>query len=58
MTAPRDGNEVRAEQVAQAAEAVAEAQAAADRQQTQSGAWLDAGLPANPSITQPGSEQD
>jgi hypothetical protein len=55
MSAPRSADEVYAEQVAQAAQAVERAVTTSAAQQASAGAWLTAGLPADSQAHPPGS---
>ena len=57
MTQPRTYDEVHAEQVAAASQAVANAAAASTRQQADGQTWLTSGLPADATVTQPGPHQ-
>jgi hypothetical protein len=57
MIAPRSADEVYAEQVAQAQQAVAQAQAVSTGQLAQAQVWLEAGLPANVSAVTPSPSQ-
>lgn len=58
MSGARDGNEVYAEQVATAAQAVEQARQASDRQQAQAGAWLDGGLSSSGQVITPAPRHD
>jgi hypothetical protein len=56
MSDVRSSEDVHAEQVQQAAQAVAQAQATANQQQADAGRWLRAGLPTDASVTRPGPQ--
>lgn len=57
MSQPRTHDEVYAEQVANATQAVAQAVATSTQQQADGQAWLTSGLPADAAVTRPGPHQ-